>query len=294
MYYNPYENIENSVRIKTNFHTHAGTGEGTCGRHPIEMVTELYRGLGFNALCISNHDLYTETAEYTNERMFMIPGVEYSNEGHMLTIGVKESFHNLNHQDAVNETLKHGGFTILCHPNWIRREYWPLENMITLQGFAGIEVMNTLIYRLSGSGMAADLWDKLLKKGRLVYGFGNDDFHYPFDAGRCWNEFFAVENNYAGLKQAADSGSFTVSTGPVLQRLTFEKNTINVKVRLPIETYIKDFTYKFINENGVESQVYGEEAEYALKGENYIRIEAVAENGSMLFTQPVYKKEFYA
>jgi len=47
MYHNPYENLNNGRWLKTNFHTHAGTGEGTCGKYPIDFVLDLYRGLNY-------------------------------------------------------------------------------------------------------------------------------------------------------------------------------------------------------------------------------------------------------
>ena len=38
MYVNPYDNLSGGRGIRTNFHTHAGTGAGTCGRNPVHTV----------------------------------------------------------------------------------------------------------------------------------------------------------------------------------------------------------------------------------------------------------------
>ena len=300
MYINPYANLKNSQGhcqgqwIKTNFHTHAGTGAGTCGRNPIDVVLSLYRDLNYGAVCISNHDLYTNTSELSDDKLYLIQGVEYSNESHMLTIGVNKSMHELSHQDAVDETLKQGGFTILCHPNWQHKEYWTYKDIDALDGYAGIEVINMLIYFLNGSGLATDTWDYILRQGKLKFGFGNDDFHMPFHAGRSYTDIYAKEKNYAGIKEAIDNGRFTASTGLSLEYLDLsENNIIKAKVKFPTETYVKLFNYKFISENGVVFESYGETAEYKITDENYIRVEAIAENGAMLFAQPVYKKEFF-
>ena len=67
MYINPYDNLDGGRWIKVNFHTHAGTGEGTCGRHDIDFVLGLYKELGYGAVCISNHDLYTDTSGLSND-----------------------------------------------------------------------------------------------------------------------------------------------------------------------------------------------------------------------------------
>ena len=294
MYINPYENLTGGRWLKTNFHTHAGTGEGTCGRYPIDFVLGQYRELGYGAVCISNHDLYTDTSALSDENFCLLQGVEYSHDGHMLTIGVNRSMHDLPHQAAIDETNGQGGFVILCHPNWIRKEYWLREKLDAISGYAGIEVINTLIYRLSGSGRATDAWDYLLRQGRLIYGFGDDDFHMPYDAGRGYTDIYARECSPAGIDGAVRAGAFTASTGLSLVYLTLDGGkTIRVKVKFPTETYVNEFYYRFINENGAASEFYGESAEYALNGDRYVRVEAVAENGAMLFTQPVYDSAYF-
>ena len=293
-YCNPYDSLKDGQWLKTNFHTHAGTGEG-CGKHPLDMVLGLYRELKYGALCISNHDFCTDVSSLSDEQLYVMPGVEYSRDRHMLTVGVNKSFHELSHQDAIDATIKQGGFTIICHPNWIVKEYWPHKNLEELQGFAGIEVMNTLIYRLYGSGRATDTWDYLLSHGKLIFGFGDDDFHAPFDAGRSYTDIYAKTKDFAGIKDAVDNGRFTASTGLSLEYLDVTAdNTIIVKAKFPTHTYINTFSYKFITENGEAAESYGETGVYKANGENYIRVEAIAENGAMLFTQPVYKKGAFA
>ena len=53
------------------------------------------------------------------------------------------------------------------------------------------------------------------------------------------------------------------------------------------------YTYRFFSENGLSAELSGETAEYKLKGENYVRVEVLAEHGAMLFTQPVYRKDLF-
>ena len=293
MYINPYADLSGGRWIKANFHTHAGTGEGTCGRWPIDFVLSLYKGLNYGAVCISNHDLYTDTAHLDDGGMCLIQGVEYSQNEHMLTIGINKSVHELGHQDAIDETARCGGFTILCHPNWQRKEYWPHEKIDALNGYAGMEVINMLIYRLSGSGLALDTWDHVLRRGKLVYGFGDDDYHMPFDAGRGFTHIYVNGYGYGELKKSIDGGRFTASTGLQLEYLRLEDGIIKTKVTFLTETYVDNFLYKFVTESGTVAEVNGREAAYKINGESYIRVEAAAENGALLFTQPVWKKEFF-
>jgi hypothetical protein len=292
-YVNPYENLTDGKWMKANFHTHAGTGPGTCGANPIDVVVNTYKHLKYDVLCISNHDLFTDTSEYTDDRILMIPGVEYSRSEHMLTIGVDRSLHESVHQTAIDITNEIGGFTVLCHPNWGRKGYWSHDKMMSLQGYKGIEVLNMLIYRLSGSGLAADAWDYLLSNGRLVYGFGNDDFHAIPDAGRSFNVIFAKEPSFRALKESIDKGSFCASSGLYPEYLHLEDNIIRVKARYPIATYVDEFTYRFISENGKVLDVqFGKEGVYNLTGEKYVRVEAIGENGAMLYFQPVFQESF--
>lgn len=294
MYKNPYQNLKEGKWFKTNFHTHAGTGPNTCGSNSIDIVVPIYGMNRFDMLCISNHDIFTDTTAFTSEHIMMIPGVEYSQNEHMLTIGVDKSLHEFDHQTAIDMTNEMGGFTILCHPNWTKKEYWSHEKLFSLKGFAGIEIINMLIYRLSGSGLATDTWDYALSKGKMIYGFGNDDFHSFTDAGRSFNLIYCEERSFCAMKNAVDSGAFCASTGLVPDYLLLDGNTIKVKAKFPTENYVDTFTYRFITENGKVLSVQNESyAQYTLSGEKYVRVEVIAENGAMLFFQPIYLTEAF-
>ena len=290
MYINPYENLSGGRWIKAGFHTHAGTGPGTCGKTPIADVLAAYRKRRFGALCISNHDLFTDTSALGDEAMFMIPGVEYSAEPHILTIGVERSLRDLPHQEAINETNRLGGFSILCHPNWLRKEYWPNAQLDAMTGYAGIEVVNASIWwnYEKGSGMARDAWDYLLRQGRIVYGFACDDVHSLMDVDRGFTILYVTENNFAGIKNAVAKGAFVASTGLGLDFLTVDGNTLKVGAKYLNENHVRDFNYRFITEKGLAKTTFGETANYALGNEKYVRVEAIGENGALLFTQPVF------
>ncbi len=295
MYKNPYECLRSSSGkwLKGNFHTHAGTGPGTCGSLGLEEVIYAYKQSGYNVLTISNHDLFTPTEQY-GSGIRLIPGVEYSANPHMLTIGVRQHW-GKGHQETIDLTRESGGFAVLCHPNWIKREYWPREEVDKLTGYTGIEVINWLIYRLEGSGLACDLWDHLLSRGKLVYGFGNDDFHLWCDLARSFTVIYADSDEWSDIKEAIDRGSFYASTGVALKNFSLEDNVIAIKAGFFIDSYVEDFTYRFIGEGGsVLAEERGSAASYALKGdEMYVRVEVTAENGAMLFTQPVYRDELF-
>ena len=291
MYVNPYERLRApGAWLKANFHTHAGTGGGTCGSHDLLEVINGYREADYDVLTISNHNLFTFT-QNLSEELCLIHGVEYSRDPHMLTIGVEEYF-DCSHQEAIHKTVAAGGFVILCHPNWIHREYWPGDLMDSLSGYTGIEVIAPLIYRLSGSGLATDVWDRQLTRGKLIYGFSNDDFHQWRDLGRGYTVLYSASKSYPDIKASIESGCFFASTGVFLDTFSLADNRIHVKAKYPIPTYIHKFTYDFFGPGGERLKtVYGEAAEYTLTGEPYVRVQVTGEDGSMMFLQPVYNAD---
>ncbi|MBR4941444.1 MAG: hypothetical protein IKZ19_05540, partial [Clostridia bacterium] len=206
---------------KANFHTHAGTGPNTCGKHSPEEVIAAYREYNYGFLCLSNHNYFRTFENYSDDRITLIDGVEYTSATHMLTIGIRENLIDLPVQEAVTRTGELGGFTILCHPNWPRKATFSPEMMLELTGYIGLEALNAVCFRLRGSGRATDVWDTLLTAGKLVTGFANDDFHSMADAGRFFNLISCAEPTYASMKQAILDNAICASTGlyPIHHRL---------------------------------------------------------------------------
>ena len=292
MYINPYENLNDAVWRKANFHTHSGTGPRSCGFRSPEVVVDLYREYNYDLLSISNHNLYRSFENYSDDQITLIDGVEYTSDIHMLTVGVKENLISLPVQEAITRTNELGGFVILCHPNWPDKAHFSPEMMLNLTGYMGLEALNAVCFRLSGSGRATDVWDAVLSAGKLVTGFANDDFHAMADGGRFFN-LIACEKNYESMKQAIIDNAICASTGlyPIYHRL--EDNTLKVKAALPIKTYLDNYEYVFIGPNGqILSKQTGVEASYELQGEDYVRVEVYAEGGQILLFQPIYKEGF--
>ncbi len=292
MYANPYEslNFKNREWLKSNFHIHAGTGPNTCGANEIDDVISAYKEAGYDVLTISNHRLYTDASEYQKKYdMILINGYEYSDHPHMLCIGNKTAVEGTN-QFAVNECLKEGGFVIMCHPNWQRKEYWSWANLMDMKGYTGIEIFNSVIFRLKGTGLATDTWDFLLSQGKLVWGFGNDDFHRWHNLDRSWNVIYA-KRDQESVRESIDAGSLYVSTGLILHEFSFENNTVRLHATSK-DTYVKENKYVFIGKDGkILKEMTGELGEYKMEGsELYVRAQVISEHGAMLWTQPIYDR----
>ncbi|NJD02465.1 MAG: hypothetical protein FIA99_07695 [Ruminiclostridium sp.] len=295
MYYNPYDGIKNGEGewLKSNFHTHAGTGKDTCGAYEIYDVVALYKEAGYQVLTISNHDYFSDVNVYQSKYdITLINGFEYSANLHMLCIGVNGLITG-EHRDVIEKCIKQGGISVLCHPNWQYKEYWPCKTMMDLQKYTGIEIYNGVVFRLNGTGLATDTWDYLLSQGRLVWGFGNDDFHRWYDLARAWNVVWSLTRKHEDILCALKNGSFYTSTGLVLNEISFDDGAIEIYADAP-DNYVKDFKYIFIGKDGkVLDEQYGEKGRYIVSGnEMYIRVQVISEHGAMLWTQPIYNNAF--
>lgn len=292
MYINPYGNVaKNKGRwMKANFHTHAGTGPNTCGAYDLEEVIKLYKEAEYDILTITNHDLYTDTSIYKEKyNIGLINGFEYSQDSHMLCIGGK-SLIKADHQTAINECTDEGGFVIICHPNWQYKGYWTGERINALTKYRGIEVHNSVITRLAGTGLAEDTWDYLLSRGKLVWGFGNDDFHRWFDLNKSWTMIYAESNSEEDVKSAIEEGCFYLSTGLSIEEISLDNSTVKIKAS-ENKCYPKNYEYIFIGKNGeVLERQNSEYGEYKLSGnEEYVRVKVMGEQGCALWTQPIYR-----
>ena len=211
---------------------------------PLDLVLDVtYRLIDVSHI---NNNVYTDTSLLS--KALMVPGVEYAPDkrGHMLQIGVDESFHKMGWQDAINKVNEKGGFTIMAHPNANGQGRWYANELLMLDGYSGIEVINQTVYRLGGSGLATDVWDFLLKRGKMVFGFGNDGLHVIGDIGRSYNLIYSIDKSYESIKEAIDKGQFVATTDLYPDYLRLEGDTIKVKVKYPINTYANTFTYRFI------------------------------------------------
>lgn len=286
---NPYESLHDAGRrwIKTNFHTHAGVGiAGDCGELPLDDVVRAYAKAKYGALAISNHNRYL-ARDKTYDNISVLDAVEYSAHPHMLLVGASR-YHDVPHREAVRLAQEEGAFVILCHPNWMRPQYWPWADMLALSGYTGIEVLNPVIYTLKGSGLALDAWDYLLSHGKLVYGFGNDDFHQWRDIERAFNMICAKSGSFEDIREAVETGCFYVSSGVALKDLRVEGNRIEVAAGFMAESYVHTFHYRLVGSGGAPLASHmGDSAVFDVpEDEPYVRVEVRAENGAMMLLQP--------
>lgn len=274
--------------LRGNLHAHTTLSDGRLS--PGEVLAA-YEREGYDFLAISDHDRLVPPDDYRDAtRLLLLPAVEVTARGpHMLAIGVQSIVEpDADRQRCIEQAAGMGGITILNHPNWgVGYNHFPQERMEALRGYAGIEIYNAVIEWLEGSALALDRWDRLLSSGRRVWGFANDDMHWPENVGRGWNVAQCRERTPAAVLEALREGRFYASTGVTIDSVRLASGVLAVEA--PDAQRIR-----FVGRWGRElAFVDGPRAAYPIGGGEggYVRAECYGAGGRTAWTQPVWVPE---
>lgn len=224
----PYDHT-GSVWFRGNLHGHTTNTDGELSP---EGYIQKYLDLGYDWICISDHDTLTPKPSNCPDRLTFIQGNEVTARGpHLLHIGCTEVVEP--HRDrarVIEEVTAKGGLCILNHPNWEEDfSHWPHDLMESLPPFHGIEIYNGIVRDQEGTSLATDRFDRLLSKGYRVWGYTNDDTHWVESYGRAWNCVAASECTPDAILESLKSGRFYGSTGVVLTTLRTEGGRIRIE-----------------------------------------------------------------
>lgn len=277
--------------LKGNLHTH--TKNSPCGHYDVKRIIELYKSykMEYDFLAITDHYFLTDLNEFNNDEIIMIQGVEYKRKEHQtLGINIEEYDDDLdddnNHQELFNKVNNQGGINIICHPHVVSDDYWNLDRLLKLDNYLGIEVFNNNVRMdCKGRAIASDLWDELLSRGKVIFGFANDDMHIFSRIGGAYNMVLSEKKDKNSIINALKRGSFYASFGMTLKDIKLENNRISLKNGDSRVPYIY---FKFIGKYGkILKESKGNEAFYDIKGdEGYVRVETYREDGAKAWLQP--------
>lgn len=225
-----YVNLTGGAWLRGNLHAHSTRSDGS---NAPQKVLDIYAGLGYDFLAMSDHDTYAGAAEYAEldaKGLILIPGNEVTAGGpHMLHIGGAGFVPPGERQTVLDVIAATSGFAVVNHPSWQEHfNHCPIEMLREWRGYAGMEIFNGVIGRLEGSAYALDKWDMLLSDGRHVLGFANDDSHADGDYGNGWIMAYARERSAAAVVEAIKSGRFYASTGVVIEEIGVDGDRIRV------------------------------------------------------------------
>ena len=197
------------------------------------MVDAYARG-GFDFLMVSEHDALTGEREYAEldaKGLVLIPGNEITANGpHVLHVNADRLVAPVaERQEVINAIAAGRGLAVAAHPNWERTfDHCPIDSLRQWSGYAGIEIYNATIADKPGSPFATGKWDMLLSDGRRVWGFANDDYHRPADAGLGFNAIFAEDRSPDRIVAAVSAGRFYASSGVVISEIVVDRMRIRI------------------------------------------------------------------
>jgi hypothetical protein len=268
-----------------------------------EELVELYRTVGYDFICFTDHGVLTETRGLSKPGFLVIPGEEVSvgisENGrftHIIgvnlaeTLSIKDFDRTVDPQEAIDTINRYGGFAVVAHPYW---SDLILEDLRELQGHLGLEVYNATCELTIGRGYSSVHWDGLLSRGIRLKGFAVDDTHgfqrpfLPLDLGRAWINVKAEKLTAESVVEAIKKGLFYSSNGPVIRGVDLSGGEVWVSSS-PAKSiaFIADMIHGVMNtvEEGTIDEAY-----YTIKGEeNYVRIEVTDWEGRKAWSNPIY------
>jgi hypothetical protein len=292
--------------------THAHTLESDGDSTPDE-VTRWYKDQGYQFLVLSDHNVLVGIEALS--RQFAVPEQFLKVTGEEVTDAfAKKPLHinGLNvsrlvesrHGTSVLDTLQRNvdairdarGVPHVNHPNF----GWAItpDELQRLERYGLLEIFNghPLVNNLGGGdapGME-DVWDRLLRAGRRVYGIAVDDAHYfkrPWDPrapkpGQGWVVVRAPRLEAAALMASLEAGEFYASTGVAFEEYGADATAIAVRVRPLGDTR---YRISLVGPAGVIEAVDGPTARFPLSGRRgYARLVVEDSNGGKAWGQPVF------
>ena len=233
--------------FRTNLHTHTNI---TDAKPTPEEMKAYYKKLGYQILCISDHNVIIDFSHLNEDDFLMLTGAEFNvNEPNYERSNSKTAHFNFiakrpdnlwqpfryhrewnaapylakadisdmrqDHTcDAINamiaEANKRGFLVMYNHPQWSLHSY---EDYSRYKGLWAMEICN---YGSSacGDNDNGNVYRELLNLGNRLFPVGADDSHGERTVGGAWIMVGAEKLAYGSVIDALEKGDFYASTGP--------------------------------------------------------------------------------
>jgi predicted metal-dependent phosphoesterase TrpH len=282
------------------FHCHSTNSDGL---QPVESVTTWYAERGYDVVAVTDHNQLTPDHQPRGHRMLVVPGTEVDvgrtqlgEAYHIVGIGLREmialprdvaSRHRLAVQDVIGALRQAGAVVLVAHPYW---SGLVADDLLRLEGVAGIEVFNTNTEVDVGKGYSGVHWDDCLSRGKLLFGAANDDAHWRMpDYGRAWTMVRAEELTREAVVAALAGGAFYASTGAVLEDVAFDGAQVKVRVGAPGASEVRFICDRRWGQRVVADGAPLETAVFTLRGrEKYVRVEVTTPSGLRAWSNPLF------
>ncbi len=307
--------------LRGNFHCHSTVSDGTL---PQEEVARRYREAGYDFLCFTEHERFTDRRDLSREGFLIIPAAEWSCVHNHAAEGEVQQCHHINaiegtqamldgaplgrfkHGDTMpalpfdgepsarmmlEAIVGHGCMAIYNHPIWSRVR--PQDTGL-LAGFTAMEVHNYGCELEDFTGFNETHWDNLLEDGSRIPAVATDDNHnrqQPDDSFGGWTMVWADQLTQDAIAQAMMNGDFYATTGPSIFSYGVKDGV--AYVNCSGVNQINFVTGRGINSGSTAWDLQGGDglthAEHKISGrEGYIRIRCQRKDGKIAWSQPLF------
>ena len=203
-------------------HTHTAPKSYDALQTPEELVLEA-KGLGLDALCLTEHDTFWEAADLRKlskrHGLLLFPGCEVNtNEGHFLAFGLEEYVFGMHKLSFLRQRVDQaGGVLVAAHP-YRRRglaglDPKDLESRLTQASQEGSFKYCDAIEGLNGRGTKDENSFSLQLGQRLgLKTTGGSDSHSTGDVGTYATQFNARVDSLEDLVRELKEGRFCLET----------------------------------------------------------------------------------
>jgi predicted metal-dependent phosphoesterase TrpH len=236
-----------------NTHTHTTNSDGDSSP---EVVVDWYRKKGYDFLFLTDHHMVTDVSllNKPDDKILVIAGQEVGDERYVHVNALNPtdvvqkqsgSTAGVILQRTVDAVKTGGGIAQVNHPNFI----WALkaDDIAATNGATLLEVLNlhpNTNYLGAGAQFpsAEEVWDRVLSKGKAIWGVASDDTHQIQDIqtinagkdsrpGRAWIMVRAKDLSVPSIMSAIEKRDFYASTGVTLAEYSQDQRAITIKVQ---------------------------------------------------------------
>ncbi|MBR6694769.1 MAG: hypothetical protein IKL62_07475 [Clostridia bacterium] len=249
--------------FKANLHTHSTISDG---KLTPEEVKEGYKALGYQILCLTDHNTIVNHSDMNEPDFLMLTGIELNINSpditkvggktyHMILIAkepdnlwcpaklhcwfpVNEEYERKTQYgdlvlqyspDSINNMIAKAnekGFLVMYNHPTWSCQTYP--DYAGLKGLWGMELRNTECCMIGHDENNSRVYRDLLNQGNRVYPLGTDDMHSRRSLGKSWIMVGAPELSYGSVIEALKKGDFYMSCGPEIMDLWIEGGKLKV------------------------------------------------------------------
>lgn len=283
---------------KGNLHTHTNNSDG---RYSPQSTVDVYAQAGYDFLALSDHGRLTNPDDLDQRGMVLIPAAELNGgrgelgqSFHLLCLGIRDDPKPLetpSAQEALDYACSLAEMVFIAHPYW--SSHTP-EELLDLQGYAGIEVFNTTCQRGIGRGHSEPHWDDLLARGRLLPAIAVDDAHFGYwDFGGSWIMLRAPQLDLDSVMAALKAGHYYATQGPQIRDVVVADGAVHVEsspvrtVAMVVPAPGRGWTTDRIRRGKDESLISEADLPLSAAGNGVFRIEVIDDHGRRAWTNPL-------